>query len=168
MNINLTEDDLSQMPSALRTHLLHWQMTKMSAIGQTSVSRHSSKHKESAKQLSLRLEPENQVPESEANHTRVTLAQLYDAGITKRGMPIRVRLKRDRARKLGRSYVNSMEISATGTIIFQGQEFDIPSPLATEVNGSAAGGWDYIEIKIDGQWVRLEQLRQIFKQTSAG
>lgn len=168
MNINLTEDDLSQMPFELRTRLLHWQMSKMSVIGQTPVRQHFSKLKESGKQLSLLLEPENQVPESEANHTRVTLTQLYDAGITKRGMPIRVRLKRDRARELSRSYVNSMEISDRGTIIFQGQEFDIPSPLATEVNGSAAGGWDYIEIKINGKWVPLEQLRQIFRQTSAG
>ncbi|MFN6462678.1 MAG: hypothetical protein RMZ41_012630 [Nostoc sp. DedVER02] len=166
MNINLTEEDLSQMPSALRTQLLHWQMTKMSSIRQTSFQRYSSKPKESAKQLSLVLKPEYQAHESEGNNTRITLTQLYDAGITKQGMPIRVRLKRDRAKELCRSYINSMEISGRGTIIFQGQEFDLPSPLATEVNGSSVGGWEYIEIKKDAQWVRLEELRQIFKQTS--
>lgn len=166
MNINLTEEDLSQMPSALRTQLLHWQMAKMSTIRQTSFTGYSRQPKKSAKQLSLVLQPEYQVRDSEANNTRITLTQLYDAGITKQGMPIRVRLKRDRAQELSRNYINSMEISSRGTIVYQGQEFDLPSPLATEVNGSPAGGWEYIEIKKDAQWVRLEELRQIFRQTS--
>ena len=81
------------MPSALRTQLLHWQMAKMSTIRKTSFTGYSRQPKKSAKQLSLVLQPECQVRDSEANNTRITLAQLYDAGITKQGMPIRVRLK---------------------------------------------------------------------------
>lgn len=156
MNISLTEDDLSQMPSALRTSLLHW----ISANQQTSVCRHHSNTKKAVKQLSLLPKPENQVPELETSHPRVTLTQLYDAGITKQGMPIRVRLKRDRAKELGRSYVNSLEIASTGKIFFQGHKFNIPSRLATKVNGSSANGWYYVEVKVDEHWVRLEQLRK--------
>lgn len=185
MNISLTEDDLSQMPSALRTSLLHWQMTKMSAIGQTPVHRHPSQPKETAIQLSLLTEPENQVPDPETNdnhvtltkpqdrvpqletkHTHVTLTQLYDAGITKPGMPIRVRLKKDIARKRGRSYFDNLRISDRGTIIYEGNEFNKPSPLVAKINGSSAPGWDYVEAKVDGVWVRLEQLRQSLRQTS--
>ena len=86
MNINLTEDDLSQMPSELRTRLLCWQMNKMSAQRLTPVRQHFSKLKESGKQLSLLLEPEKQVHAPKVDHTRVTLTQLYNAGITRRGL----------------------------------------------------------------------------------
>ncbi len=166
MNISLTENDLSQMPPALRTSLLRWQMSKMSATGQTPVRQHPCT-KETVNQLSLQFEAENQVPPTETNSTHVNLILLYDAGITKRGMPIRVRLKQERARQLRREYVNSLEISDRGTIIYEGNEFNKPSPLATKVNGSPAGGWDYIEAKINGQWVRLDQLRQIWRQSRA-
>lgn len=167
MNISLTEDDLSQMPPALRTSLLRWQMSKMSATGQTPIRQHPRKPKGIVNQLSLQLEPENKVPPAEINPTHVTLIQLYDAGITKRGMPIRVKLKQERARQLRLDYVNSLEISDRGTIIYEQNEFNKPSPLATKVNGSPAGGWDYVEAKVDGRWVRLEQLRQIWRQSSA-
>lgn len=166
MNISLTEEDLSQMPPALRTSLVNWQMTKMSATGQKHVSQHRSKPKETINQLSLLPEPENRVFEQETNHTHVTLTKLYDAGITKPGMPIRVKLKRDIAKKRGRSYFNSLEISPRGTVLLEGQEFDKPSPLATKINCSPARGWEYVEIKVNGQWVRLEQLRQTWRQTS--
>ncbi|HEY9796587.1 MAG TPA: hypothetical protein V6D30_13170 [Leptolyngbyaceae cyanobacterium] len=166
MNISLTEDDLSQMPSALRTSLLHWQMTKMSAIGQTPVHRHPSQPKEATIQLSLLTEPENQVPEPETKHTHVALTQLYDAGITKPGMFIRVRLKKDIARKRGRSYFDNLRISDRGTIIYEGNEFNKPRPLVAKINGTSAPGWDYVEAKVDEVWVRLEQLRQSLRQTS--
>lgn len=168
MDIHLNENDLTQMPPALRNGLLRWQMTRISAIGQTPIHRHPTKPKETVNQLSLLTEPENQVPEhDETNQTHITLTQLFDAGITKAGMPIRVRLKKDIAKKRCRSYINSMEISDRGTIILEGQEYDKPSPLATKINGSNAGGWEYIEVKIYEQWVRLEQLRQSLKQTTS-
>lgn len=168
MNISLTEDDLSQMPHMLRASLLSWQMSKMSAVGQTNVRRGSPKPKETVNQLSLQLEPKNQVLESERNHAHVTLTQLYDAGITKRGMAIRVKLKQEQARQLRRDYINSLEISNRGTIICEGKEFNKLSPLAKKVNGSSVNGWEYVEAKVDGQWVQLEHLRQIWRQSDTG
>lgn len=165
MNISLTEDDLSQMPHILRASLLRWQMSKMSAAGQTNVHQRSSKPKQTVNQLSLQLEPENQVPEPEINHAHVTLTQLYDAGITKRGMAIRVKLKQEQARQLRRDYINTLEISNRGTIICEGKEFNKLSPLAKKVNGSSVNGWEYVEAKVDGQWVSLEHLRQIWRQS---
>lgn len=167
MNISLTEDDLSQMPHTLRASLIHWQTSKMAAVGQTNVRRSSPKfkEKETVNQLSLQLEPKNQVPQSESNHAHVTLTQLYDAGVTKRGMAIRVKLKQEQARQLHRDYINSLEISEKGTIIYDGNEFNKLSPLAKKVNGSPVNGWDYVEAKIDGHWVPLEHLRQIWRQS---
>lgn len=186
MDISLTEGDLSQMPPALRTSLLNWQMTKMSAIRQAHVQREPRKSKETVNQLSLLFESQNQLAEPEINHTHVTLpepenqfaeaekthkhvtlTQLCDAGITKPGMPIRVRLKKHIANQRGRSFFNSLEISDKGTVLLENQEFNKPSPLATKINGSPAGGWDYVEVKVDGLWVRLEQLRQTWRQTSS-
>ncbi|KJH69559.1 hypothetical protein UH38_23090 [Aliterella atlantica CENA595] len=80
-------------------------------------------------------------------------------------MSVRVKLKRDLAKKLGREYINSLEISSTGTIVCDGQEFDKPSPLTGKINGSSCNGWEYIEIKKDGCWVRLEELRAIWRTT---
>ena len=76
MNISLTENDLSQMPPALRTSLLRWQMSKMSATGQTPVRQHPCT-KETVNQLSLQFEAENQVPPTETNSTHVNLILLY-------------------------------------------------------------------------------------------
>lgn len=165
MNISLTEDDLSQMPHTLRASLIHWHTSKMAAVGQTNVRQRSPKFKETVNQLSLQIEPKNQVLQSERNHAHVTLTQLYDAGITKRGMAIRVKLKQEQASQLRRDYINSLEISEKGTIIYGGKEFNKLSPLAKKVNGSPVNGWDYVEAKIDGQWVSLEHLRQIWRQS---
>ncbi|BAZ07927.1 hypothetical protein [Calothrix sp. NIES-3974] len=46
------------------------------------------------------------------------------------------------------------------------EEFDKPSPLAAKVNGGAANGWEYIEVKKNDQWIRLEELRQIWRNTN--
>lgn len=165
MNISLTEDDLWQMPHLLRASILRWQMSKISAVGQTNVRRGFPEVKETANQLSLQLESENQVPQSERNHVHVTLTQLYDAGITKRGMAIRVKLKQEQARQLCRNYINSLEISNRGTVICDGEEFNKLSPLAKKVNGSPVNGWDYVEAKVNEQWVPLEHLRQIWRQS---
>jgi len=79
---------------------------------------------------------------------------------------VRVRLKRDLAQKLGRNYINSLEISIKGTILYDGQDFDKPSPLAEKVNGSSANGWEYIEVKKNDQWICLNELREIWRKTN--
>jgi len=80
-------------------------------------------------------------------------------------MSLRARLKRDRAKEIGRDYLNSLVISSRGTVVFEDEEFDKPSPLATRLNGSSANGWEYLEVKREGEWVRLEVLRQQVRQT---
>ncbi|PMB02181.1 hypothetical protein CEN49_26220 [Fischerella thermalis CCMEE 5273] len=50
--------------------------------------------------------------------------------------------------------------------VYKGEEFDKPSPLAAKVNGGAANGWEYIEVKKNDQWIRLEELRQIWRSTN--
>jgi len=104
--------------------------------------------------------------QEKADHSYVKLTQLFDAGITKRGMPVRVKLKRDVAKKLHREYINGLQMSAKGTIVHNGKEFDKPSPLAAEVNGSAANGWEYIQVKKDDQWVCLDILRKIWRNSN--
>lgn len=51
------------------------------------------------------------------------------------------------AKKLHCDYIDGLEISPTGTITYQGEDFDKPSPLAAKFNGGAANGWEYIEVK---------------------
>ncbi|PMB45488.1 hypothetical protein CEN41_08040 [Fischerella thermalis CCMEE 5330] len=70
------------------------------------------------------------------------------------------------AKKLQRDYINGLEISAKGTIFYKGEEFDKPSPLAVKVYGPGANGWEYIEVKKNDQWIRLEELRQIWRSTN--
>lgn len=146
MNIHLTDKDIAQMPESGRTWFLNWLP-------------------EHLKPKSLEFEKPNESEEEIANfHVRLT--QLLDAGITKRGMSVRVKLKRELAKKLGREYINSLEISVKGTIVYDGQEFNKPSPLARKINGSSCNGWEYIEVKKDGCWVRLEELRAIWRKTN--
>jgi hypothetical protein len=161
MNIHLSDRDIAQMPESLRNEFLDWLP-------------------ESLKTKNLRLDPvpvpqhdetvipnhESQIPEENSDNTHVRLTQLFDAGITKRGMPVRVKLKRKVAKKLSREYVNNLEISATGTIVYNEQEHDKPSPLAAKINGSAANGWEYVEVKKNDQWVCLDELRQIWRKTN--
>jgi hypothetical protein len=70
------------------------------------------------------------------------------------------------AKKLGREYINSLQVSATGTIVFEEQEFNKPSPLAVKVTGEGANGWEYIEVKKNDRWVRLDELRKILRKTN--
>lgn len=146
MNLYLTENNIAEMPELLHSGFLN-------------------RLPEHLKPKSLEFEQSKDIEEETANfHVRLT--QLLDAGITKRGMSVRIKLKRDLAKKRGREYINSLEISATGTIVHDGQEFDKPSPLAAKINGSSCNGWEYIEIKKDGCWVRLEELRAIWRKTN--
>lgn len=169
MDIHLNDSDISQMPQLLRTSFLDWlpQYLKTNTLQPgVAVRPESSKPETPPTQLTLDLALASQTPEEKADNSHVRLSQLCDAGITKPGMPVRVKLKRDLAKNLGRDYINSLEISPKGTIVYNGQEFDKPSPLATKVNGGAANGWEYIEIKKNDQWICLDELREIWRKTN--
>ena len=166
MDIRLNNDDLNRMPLELYTELLNWLKTDRSQVKQSLTSQRPVEPRTNPQQLALSLESESQTPEEKAEHSHVRLTQLFDAGITKRGMPVRVKLKRDVAKKLGRDYTNNLEISGRGSIVFNGQEFDKPSPLAAQVNGSSANGWEYIQVKKNDQWVCLDELREIWRKTN--
>ncbi|MDZ8134295.1 MAG: hypothetical protein RM049_03215 [Nostoc sp. DedQUE04] len=109
---------------------------------------------------------DNLTPEENSENSHVKLSQLFDAGITRKGMSVRVKLKRGVAKKLHRDYIDGLEISPTGIIVYNGEDFDKPSPLAAKFNGGAANGWEYIEVKKNNQWIRLEELRQIWRSTN--
>jgi uncharacterized membrane protein len=82
-------------------------------------------------------------------------------------MPVRIRLKREIAKIMHCNYVNNLEISSKGTIVYKSEEFDKPSPLAVKVNGSnAVNGWHYIEVKNNGKWDSLEELRKNWRKTN--
>ncbi len=171
MNIELNHEDLCQMPPSLATGLLNWvqyQRLKPVTLNQASTA-------DKANQLKLQLvEPVKQSPKNSAvelkrapKHTHIRLSQLLDAGITKVGMAVRVRLKADVAEKTGYRYVTkNLKISAKGTVVYNGQEFNKPSPLAESINGSSANGWEYVEVKKNGQWVCLDELRLIWRKVS--
>lgn len=163
MDIHLNDNDISQMPEQLRTWFLDWLPKRLNAK-LSEPNREPIPHPSEPIQLTLDLDRPHQTSEEKADNSHVKLSQLLDAGITKRGMPVRVKLKQDLAKKLGRDYINSLEISPKGTIIFDGQEFDKPSPLATKVNGSSANGWTYIEVKKNNEWIELEELRKVWRQ----
>ena len=168
MHIHLNDSDISQMPERLRSLFLDWLpqylKTKNSWFDPQPVD---PQRELSVKQLDIKFESQTSDEKSDekAEHSHVRLTQLFDAGITKRGMLVRVKLKRDMAKKLGRDYINSLEISAKGTIVYDGQEFDKASPLATKVNGSTANGWEYIEVKKNDRWISLDELRQAWRKT---
>jgi hypothetical protein len=166
MDIRLNNDDLNRMPLELYTELLNWLKTDRSQVKQSLTSQRPVEPRTNPQQLALSLESESQTPEEKAEHSHVRLTQLFDAGITRRGMPVRVKLKRYVAKKLGRDYINNLEISGRGTIVFDGQEFDKPSPLAAQVNGSSANGWEYIQVKKNEQWLCLDEVREIWRKTN--
>lgn len=193
MDIHLNDSDISQMPELLRASFLDWLPQYLKTKGlQPEVIAHQqssclaaytpfaqnqqqpgvpvcqepSKPDTSPTQLTLDWAFASQTSEEKADNSHVRLSQLFDAGITKRGMPVRVQLKRDVAKKLGRNYLNGLEISLKGTIVCDGQEFDKPSPLATKVNGGSANGWEYIEVKKNDQWICLDELRKIWRKTN--
>ncbi|MDY6781056.1 MAG: hypothetical protein SW833_00610 [Cyanobacteriota bacterium] len=176
MNIELSSEDLRQMPPTLATGLLNWlqcQRLKPSALNQSAAP-------DNAEQLSLKLvEPSIKPRKSHASetvtavkagkspkHPQIRLSQLFDAGITKAGMAVRVKLKAEKARTTGHDYVTKdLKISQSGTVIYNEQEFNKPSPLAQEVNGSSANGWEYVQVKKNGQWVSLNELRQVWRKS---
>jgi len=167
MNIELSSDDLRQMPSSLSTGLINWlQYERFKA------SRPPSKHQSQsdAEQLTLTLVASGkrtQKSHVSSNQAHVRLSQLFDAGFTKAGMAVRVRLTQEVAKNRGHGYVTKgLSISSKGTVIYNGQEFDKPSPLAKQINGSAVNGWEYVEVMKGGQWVCLDDLRKIWRKAS--
>lgn len=170
MDIHLNDSDISQMPEQLRTWFLDWLPkrlnAKLSPPQREPMRPHFSEPETQPIQLTLDLEPPHQTSEETVDNSHVRLSQLFDAGITKRGMSVRVKLKREEAKKRGRDYLNGIEISAKGTIVCDGQEFDKPSPLAKKVNSSECNGWVYIEVKKNNEWVCLEELRKIWRKTN--
>ncbi|MEM9905162.1 MAG: hypothetical protein AAF921_09095 [Cyanobacteria bacterium P01_D01_bin.44] len=169
MNIELSQEDLLQMPPNLASGLLNWlqyQRLKPITLSQTGAA-------DNDDQLKLELlEPVNQSStnspielQKASKRTHIRLSQLLDAGITKPEMAVRVRLKAEIAHKTGyRYFTRNLKISTQGTVIYNGQEFNKPSPLAESINGSSANGWEYVEVKKDGRWVCLDELRQIWRK----
>jgi len=169
MDIHLKDSDISQMPDPLRRELLQWIPGHLAKKLQQSAStsqpnRKSQAHSHVFDQLSLNFHPE--LPGDQPDHSHIRLSQLMDAGYTTPGMPVRVRLKRNLAQKLEREYINGLEISAKGTILYNQAEFDKPSPLAAKVNGGGVNGWDYIQVKKNGQWVYLNELRKNWRKSN--
>ncbi|WP_162138635.1 hypothetical protein [Fischerella thermalis] len=163
MHIHLDADDFSRMPQNLRTQLLDWVFKTKHLQFERVPANLQREIKVPAKQLHIFEIP---TQEENAEHSQVRLSQLFDAGITNQGMSVRVKLKREVAKKLQRDYINGLEISVKGTIFYKGEEFDKPSPLAAKINGGAINGWEYIEVKKDDKWVRLEELRKIWRKTN--
>ncbi|PSB54398.1 hypothetical protein C7B77_18270 [Chamaesiphon polymorphus CCALA 037] len=88
-------------------------------------------------------------------------------GLFTQNSQIRVRLKREKAQQVGYAYITTgIQISPSGTIVHNREEFDKPSPLATSINGGAVNGWEYIEIKQNGQWICLGELRKIWRSAA--
>lgn len=163
MYIYLDADDFSQMPPNLRNQLLEWFSKPKSLQPKPVPANFQHEGAVSLKQLDIFT---NQTCEKNTDNSHVRLSQLFDAGITKKGMSVRVKLKQEIAKKMHREYINSLEISAKGTIIYNGEEFDKASPLAAKINGGAINGWEYIEVKHNEEWVKLEELRKIWRKTN--
>ncbi|MGL5080697.1 MAG: hypothetical protein ACRC8A_04355 [Microcoleaceae cyanobacterium] len=163
MIIQLTDQDLQKMPTALCNELLKWLQAPQSRIIQRpTLEINPPMPNDSEFIQSSKIEQIDS--ENSGNHSHVRMSQLFDKGLLTKSTQVRVRLKRDNANHLGYSYVTSgIQISPKGTIIYDGEEFDKSSPLAAKVNGSPVNGWEYIEIKRDGQWICLDELRKIWR-----
>jgi hypothetical protein len=176
MHIELSSEDLRRMPSDLSASLVNWLQCERL---RSTVTAKNFQHEGKTEQLNLPLarsssngrSTDDSPTQSQtlvangygACHIRLT--QLFAAGITKPGMPVRVRLKKELAKKHGYDYVaKDLRISDRGTVVHCGEEFDKPSPLAGKVNGSTANGWDYIQVFKNGQWIDLKELREIWRR----
>ncbi len=144
-NTYLTLQDIDSMPASLRRQLKRWLKLHSGKVASFPT-----------RQLSLNFD--------EAHHKpRIKLSELLDAGLIFPQMPVRVRLIREIANELERTYINGMVVSANGCIVYEGRKYERPSPLAMAVNhGRAINGWEYVEVKNrKGNWVKLEELRKL-------
>ncbi len=96
MNIHLSDKDINSMPEPLRSSFLDWvfDKEKSQSCPAPILSAHQ---KTSAQQLILDFH--SQVNKEDNSHIKLT--QLFDAGMTKAGMLVRVKLKRKLAKKWG-------------------------------------------------------------------
>ncbi len=171
MIIQLSREDLGKMPPALRHDFLGW-MQSVSTSCSSAELKQVDEDRVPSELLDLaessNVSGNDDVPKGEGQDKRdrshVRLSQLFDEGLTRAGMSVRVRLTQDRAKEVGRDYLNSLTISATGTIFHEGQEFDKVSPLAGKLNGCTLNGWEYLEVKKDGEWIKFDTLRQQLRQ----
>lgn len=172
MLIQLTDSDLSKMPATLYEEFLGW-IQSMNLDSFTQVRSHqydsgleatkvvvpgSSEQEELDLYIGSNVDSQNG---KDSSH--ILLSQLLDAGITRSGMSVRIRLKRNLAKEIGRDYLNGLTVSPKGTVFYDGKEFDKPSPLASKLNSGSVNGWEYIEIKKDDRWIRLDSLRQLVR-----
>jgi hypothetical protein len=171
MFIQLTDSDLSKMPATLCEDFLGWLHSMNLGSFSTIESQRQIPDLEAMKLIELRFENQESDMPAESNaddqnrkdNTHVLLSQLLDAGITRSGMSVRIRLKRGLAKNVGRDYLNGMTISPKGSVLYDGKEFDKPSPLASQLNSGSVNGWEYIEVKKEDGWVRLDSLRQLVR-----
>jgi hypothetical protein len=171
MIIQLNREDLGKMPPALRDEFLGWMQSASTSCSSTELKQ-VDEDRAPSELLDLaessNVSGNDEVLKGEGQDKRdrshVRLSQLFDEGLTRTGMSVRVRLKQDRAKEIGRDYLNSLTISATGTIFHEGQEFDKVSPLAGKLNDCTLNGWEYLEVKKDGEWIKFDTLRQHLRQ----
>lgn len=190
MLIQLNDSDLSQMPVSLRTHLLNWVQTRQMKPNRQPKSSQTQPSQVEAYQLPIDFDDIGQIQHEKKSspvtiklvkpsqdspnlsthkfdHVHVHFSQLFDAGILTQATPLRVRLKKENVKKFGYSYITTgLKISSKGTVLYKGEEFDKPSPLAQKINGSPVNGWEYVEAKKNGQWVCLDELRKIWRKAN--
>jgi hypothetical protein len=168
MLIQLTDRDLAQMPQRLCNDLLQWLQVKQSNVFPplTAVQ-------ETPEHLTLKIDrPQTSVrlvknTQSSTPDAHVRLSQLFDMGLFSQNSQIRVRLKREKTQQIGYGYITTgIQVSPTGAIVYGGEEFDKPSPLASKINGGGTNGWDYIEIKQKGEWICLGELRKVWRRAA--
>jgi hypothetical protein len=160
MIIQLTDNDLEKMPPTLCNELLQWLQSMQGKTAQQPLSRCTAE--KIPQQLALKIDasmPEQPIP----NQSHVRMSQLFDQGLLTESSQVRIRLKRETAKQLGYPYLTGIQVSPKGTLVYEGEEFEKPSPLAAKVNDGGVNGWEYIEIKRDGQWICLDELRKIWR-----
>ncbi len=188
MLIQLTNRDLDQMPTPLCTDLLRWLQGQLPGTNpQTipssmltpampeqlnleinlpmAVQTHSPRHNLlSLSQVARDNETQHVSLTDLRGHAHVKISQLFDMGLVAQATQLRVRLKRDKADQRGYNYVTTgIQVSSRGTVIYNEEEFNKPSPLAAKINGSSVNGWKYIQIKRNGRWVSLDELRKVWR-----
>ncbi|MEO1387149.1 MAG: hypothetical protein AAFV85_07200 [Cyanobacteria bacterium J06634_6] len=163
MQIQLNDTDLKRMPTPLRVSLLSWLEDGSLSNMHSMNSKLSDQAKDVQCQLGLAVETSlASVPQARDSHVRLT--QLFDAGITFPDMSVRIKLTKSLEEQLGYKYVTSgLAISSRGTVVYEGKEFDKPSPLAKTIVGSPVNGWDYVELQKNGRWICLSELRRIWR-----